>query len=94
MNRDLDYVLNYMVKYTKDRFMQDSEPMLNHKDIELVLKHIYKLEQENKQLNRKIDTLAFWINETINTIEEQPTGNDEYILTRLYSFMSILGDKE
>lgn len=53
-----------------------------------------KLQQENKQLNRKIDTLAFWINETINAIEEQSTGNDEYILTRLYSFISILGDKE
>ncbi len=50
MNRDLDYVLNYMVKYTKDRFMQDSEPMLSHRAIELVLKHIMELELENKQL--------------------------------------------
>lgn len=58
MNRDLDYVLNYMVKYTKDRFMQDSEPMLNHKDIEIVLKHIYKLEKENKQLKEEIKKIA------------------------------------
>ena len=46
MNRDLDYVLNYMIKYTQDRYMQDSEPMLNHRDIELVLKHIWELEDK------------------------------------------------
>lgn len=54
MNRDLGYVLNYMNKYTKDRFMQDSEPMLNNKDIELVLKHIYELEQ---RIDKAIEVL-------------------------------------
>lgn len=44
MNRDLDYVLNYMTKYVKDIYMHDSEPMLNYKDIEIVLKHIYELQ--------------------------------------------------
>lgn len=53
MSRDLDYVLNYMTKYVKDQYMYDSEPMLNHKDIEIVLKHIYEIEQENKQLKEE-----------------------------------------
>ena len=57
MNRDLDYVLNYMLKYTQDIFMQDSEPMLNYKDIEIVLKHIYELEEENKQLKEEIKNI-------------------------------------
>lgn len=68
MNRDLDYVLNYMVKYTQDRFMQDSEPMLNHRDIELVLKHIWELED-------KIDKAIEYINKT-----QMPEGYKKMLL--------------
>lgn len=50
MIRDLDYVLDYMTKYVKDKYKHDSEPMLNYKDIEIVLKHIYELEEENERL--------------------------------------------
>ena len=46
-----------MLKYTQDIFMQDSEPMLNYKDIEIVLKHIYELEEENKQLKEEIKNI-------------------------------------
>jgi len=59
MNRDLDYVLNYMVKYTKDRFMQDSEPMLNSQDIELVLNHIYELEQRIDRIKNIYISMQF-----------------------------------
>lgn len=63
MNRDLDYVLNYMIKYTQDRYMQDSEPMLNHRDIELVLKHIWELEDK---IDKAIDMLDLIIPELWN----------------------------
>lgn len=59
MNRDLDYVLNYMVKYTQDRYMQDSEPMLNHRDIELVLKHIWELEDKIDKANKILNQSCF-----------------------------------
>ena len=56
MIRDLNYVLDYMNRYIQDKDMQDSEPMLNYRDIELVLRYIQELE------NR--------INETAKYIEE------------------------
>lgn len=78
MNRDLDYVLNYMVKYTQDRYMQDSEPMLNHRDIELVLKHIWELEE-------KIDKAIEYIKDLYDV---RFTDKDKRKL------LEILGDKE
>ena len=88
MNRDLDYVLNYMIKYTQDRYMQDSEPMLNHRDIELVLKHIYEIEQENKQLKETIKEATRILNSAKNHY-----GNDgkNWALERV---IDLLGDKE
>jgi len=101
MNRDLDYVLNYMVKYTQDRFMQDSEPMLNHRDIELVLKHIRELEQKNEQLKEKIKEL----NGVIEKVEKM--FNHETLIKYYYGMsyefeindfkddiLQILGGKE
>ncbi len=38
----LDKVLNYMKQYVENRFEHDSEPMLNYKDLELVLNYIDK----------------------------------------------------
>ncbi len=81
MNRDLDYVLNYMVKYTQDRYMQDSEPMLNHRDIELVLKHIWELEDK--------------INKAIEYIKKVfPTDFCEMEYESAIKLLEILGDKE
>ena len=79
MNRDLDYVLNYMVKYTQDRFMQDSEPMLNHRDIELVLKHIWELEDK--------------IDKAIEEINYMITNADITEISAI-KLKQILGDKE
>ena len=86
MNRDLDYVLNYMIKYTQDRYMQDSEPMLNHRDIELVLKHIWELED-------KIDKAIKYIKEHE---EKQFAFNFEYALrdNEIEELLEILGKKE
>lgn len=92
MNRDLEYVLNYMVKYTKDSFMQDSEPMLNYKDVKIVLKHIYELEQENKQLKAKIDKAIDYTRGFINgkTSRIDEWKNVELVLETI---VEILGDE-
>ena len=82
MNRDLDYVLNYMVKYTQDRYMQDSEPMLNHRDIELVLKHIWELED-------KIDKAIEYINNCIKSFDTKILNSNE-----IDELIKILGKKE
>ena len=81
MNRDLDYVLNYMVKYTQDRYMQDSEPMLNHRDIELVLKHIWELED-------KIDKAIEYINNCIKSFDTKILNSNE-----IDELIKILGEK-
>ena len=86
MNRDLDYVLNYMVKYTQDRFMQDSEPMLNHRDIELVLKHIWELED-------KIDKAIEYIKENFDKTGICVSGSD-LPYSYIEKLLEILGDKE
>lgn len=89
MNRDLDYVLNYMVKYTQDRYMQDSEPMLNHRDIELVLKHIWELED-------KIDKAIEYIKEygRDKQLEEDYLMNRYNLALYNITLLEILGDKE
>jgi len=86
MNRDLDYVLNYMVKYTQDRFMQDSEPMLNHRDIELVLKHIWELED-------KINKAREYIKENFDKTGICVSGSD-LPYSYIEELLNILGDKE
>jgi hypothetical protein len=53
----LDKVLNYMKQYVENRFEHDSEPMLNYKDLELVLNYIDKQKQvlvKIKEFNKSI----------------------------------------
>ena len=70
MNRDLDYILNYMTKYVKNIYMHDSEPMLNYKDIEIVLKHIYDLSSLIKNQEEQLKANDLMINELINRINK------------------------
>ena len=48
---------------------------------------VYKLEDIIKEVRN-------WINSTIDIIKQQPTGNDEWILERLNSFISLLDKGE
>lgn len=43
IENDLDKVLNYMKQYVENVYEHDSEPMLNWKDIKLVLEEIERL---------------------------------------------------
>lgn len=49
IENDLDKVLNYMKQYVENVYEHDSEPMLNWKDIKLVLEEIERL---NNIINR------------------------------------------
>ena len=42
---ELNKVLNYMKQYVENKYEHDSEPMLNYKDIQLVLEEIERLKQ-------------------------------------------------
>lgn len=43
IENDLDKVLNYMKQYVENVYEHDSEPMLNWKDLKLVLDEIERL---------------------------------------------------
>ena len=57
MNKELEEVLDYMKKYVKDKDLHYSEPMLNYKDLELVLEYIKNLKGKNEALHQKIKAL-------------------------------------
>lgn len=65
MDKELEEVLNYMKKYVKDK---DSEPILNYKDLELVLDYI-------KNLNGRIDVL----NRIIKEQDDKILWQDEHV---------------
>lgn len=46
MNDELKSVLSYMKQYVENVDEHDSEPMLNYKDLELVLNYIKLLENQ------------------------------------------------
>lgn len=46
MNDELKSVLSYMKQYVENVYEHDSEPMLNYKDLELVLNYIKLLENQ------------------------------------------------
>lgn len=54
----------------------------------------YLLEQKLEQKENIIKEVRNWINSTIDIIKQQPTGNDEWILERLNSFISLLDKGE
>ena len=84
IEKDLDKVLNYMKQYVENVYEHDSEPMLNWKDLKLVLEEIerlnniinelekwlkYKKEQmEEFELYKRKETGAFWYS-TMGNIE-------------------------
>jgi hypothetical protein len=50
----LDKVLNYMKQYVENRFEHDSEPMLNYKDLELVLNYINKQKEVLNKIKEEL----------------------------------------
>ena len=44
MNKEIKEILNYMKQYVENVYEHDSEPMLNYKDLQIVLSYIEQLE--------------------------------------------------
>ena len=55
----LDKVLNYMKQYVENRFEHDSEPMLNYKDLELVLNYIDKQKEVLDKIKEYTNNIIF-----------------------------------
>lgn len=43
-NKEIKEILNYMKQYVENKYEHDSEPMLNYKDLQIVLSYIEQLE--------------------------------------------------
>lgn len=56
MSKDLNEVLNYMKQYVEDKYKHVSEPMLNYKDLQLVLEEIERLHSIIKEVREYIET--------------------------------------
>ena len=57
MTNEVKKVLAYFEKYVKITNMHDSEPMLNWKDLKIVLDYITDLQDKELSLENKIDIL-------------------------------------
>lgn len=55
---------------------------------------IEELKTQLQQKENIIKEVRNWVNSTIDIIKQQPTGNDEWILERLNSFISLLDKGE
>lgn len=81
---ELNKVLNYMKQYVENKYEHDSEPMLNWKDLQLVLNEIERLDKDNGdiiklfakerdetiRLNNIINEFEKWLEEYISLLEE------------------------
>lgn len=54
MNEETKEILAYFEEYVKITDMHDSEPMLNWKDLKIVLDYITNLQEENTDLKGRI----------------------------------------
>ena len=56
MNKDIKEILNYMKEYVENKYEHDSEPMLNYKDLQIVLSYIEQLENNR---DKAIEMLTY-----------------------------------
>ena len=68
MSKDLNEVLNYMKQYVEDKYKHVSEPMLNYKDLQLVLEEIERLNSIIKEVREYIknNETTFKVNDVVN----------------------------
>lgn len=82
MNNEIKEILAYFEKYVKITDMHDSEPMLNWKDIKIVLDYITNLQQENERLvnklNKKTSVITYnYTSDIYEELEEEKRINEE-----------------
>jgi hypothetical protein len=76
MTNDIKEILAYFEQYVKITNMHDSEPMLNWKDLKIVLDYITNLQEENEQLKEyiKVAKVSEWFKG--NDILDKLLGDD------------------
>ena len=71
MNKNLNEILNYMKQYVENIYEHDSEPMLNWKDLKLVLEEI-------ERLNNIINELEKWLEERLDKLDINGYDDDVF----------------
>ena len=82
---ELNKVLNYMKQYVEDKYEHDSEPMLNYKDLQLVLEEIERLHSIIKEVRE-------YMKNTMEVDKEYP----DYMTLEICEYQELLDilDKE
>lgn len=57
-NKEIEEILNYMKQYVENKYEHDSEPMLNYKDLQIVLSYIEQLEKDKKELEERYNLVC------------------------------------
>lgn len=76
MNDEIKEILAYFEEYVKITYMHDSEPMLNWKDLKIVLDYITNLQQELQRKDNNWNELKTYIQMNINATCNM--NNDDY----------------
>jgi len=71
VNKNLNEILNYMKQYVENIYEHDSEPMLNWKDLKLVLEEI-------ERLNNIINELEKWLEERLDKLDINGYDDDVF----------------
>ena len=79
-NKEIEEILNYMKQYVENIYEHDSEPMLNYKDLQIVLSYIEQLEKENDRLKEVVENLTTM---TVNGDTKQIKNTAQYKLEQL-----------
>ena len=69
IEKDLNKVLNYMKQYVENIYEHDSEPMLNWKDLKLVLEEIERLNNIIDELEKYSEDMIKEYNEEIQMVD-------------------------
>lgn len=72
----------------------EKEGWIDTGDYEYEFYYIIDNLKKTQLLENIIKEVRNWVNSTIDIIKQQPTGNDEWILERLNSFISLLDKGE
>jgi len=75
MTKEIKEILNYMKQYVENKYEHDSEPMLNYKDLQIVLDYITNLEQENERLKDEL----YSTNQVVNELLDSQSRNEKAI---------------
>lgn len=78
-NKEIEEILNYMKQYVENKYEHDSEPMLNYKDLQIVLSYIEQLQSLcNKYEQEHKTTFEIW-KKDIEKLKQLENNRDKAI---------------